>query len=326
MKLEKFGDLILKATEPQMCLFNLYDDWLKTISSHTAFSRLILILRGLHVNEEKTKSILVPDYSIKTEFHHIWPTLTDEQWKGVEVQLKDVILAEYGKRMNVNVGSLTQSEIRDIILGAQVQAPSIQRQQIAEIEKQARELGQQTAVTTKTINIHGDEIVTTTTSSYEQDTFASRSNWRVRAIASTNIALRSNNMFVVCDKVDEGGYVFVFPKNLLKKFIYIADLRTQIGGLMYGSSPADNPLVKEIYAIVLPPQVGTHTYITIPTDAPSHEDLLNLEPLGWIHTQANETQQLSALDIITHSKLLNFNKSWDISKSICVTCSFTPGN
>ena len=44
-KIEKFGDLILKATEPQMLLFNLYDDWLKTISSYTAFSRLILIFR-----------------------------------------------------------------------------------------------------------------------------------------------------------------------------------------------------------------------------------------------------------------------------------------
>jgi pre-mRNA-processing factor 8 len=29
MRIEKFGDLILKATEPQMVLFNLYDDWLK---------------------------------------------------------------------------------------------------------------------------------------------------------------------------------------------------------------------------------------------------------------------------------------------------------
>ena len=55
MKIEKFGDLILKATEPQMVLFNIYDDWLKTISSYTAFSRLILILRALHVNNDKAK-------------------------------------------------------------------------------------------------------------------------------------------------------------------------------------------------------------------------------------------------------------------------------
>ena len=30
LKIEKFGDLILKATEPQMVLFNIYDDWLKS--------------------------------------------------------------------------------------------------------------------------------------------------------------------------------------------------------------------------------------------------------------------------------------------------------
>jgi PRP8 domain IV core len=35
LKIEKFGDLILRATEPQMVLFNIYDDWLKTISSFT---------------------------------------------------------------------------------------------------------------------------------------------------------------------------------------------------------------------------------------------------------------------------------------------------
>ena len=45
LKVEKFGDLILKATEPQMVLFNIYDDWLKTVSSYTAFLRLVLILR-----------------------------------------------------------------------------------------------------------------------------------------------------------------------------------------------------------------------------------------------------------------------------------------
>lgn len=51
MKVEKLGDLILKATEPQMALFNMYDDWLKTISSYTAFSRVILIMRGMHISK-----------------------------------------------------------------------------------------------------------------------------------------------------------------------------------------------------------------------------------------------------------------------------------
>jgi hypothetical protein len=49
IQIEKLGDRILRATEPEMLLFNIYDDWLKTIPSYTAFSRLILILRALHV-------------------------------------------------------------------------------------------------------------------------------------------------------------------------------------------------------------------------------------------------------------------------------------
>ena len=42
LKVEKLGDLILKATEPQMVLFNLYDDWLKSISSYTVRPSLSL--------------------------------------------------------------------------------------------------------------------------------------------------------------------------------------------------------------------------------------------------------------------------------------------
>ena len=50
-----------------------------------------------------------------------------------------MILADYGKKNNVNVSSLTQSEVRDIILGMEISAPSQQRQQIADIEKQTKE-------------------------------------------------------------------------------------------------------------------------------------------------------------------------------------------
>ena len=122
------------------------DDWLKTISSYTAFSRLILVLRALHVAQDRTKVILRPDKTVITEPHHVWPTLTDEQWARsrrpvmtwvvsflrkrpftqvrVEVALKDLILADYGKKNNVNVASLTQSEIRDVILGMEIAPPS----------------------------------------------------------------------------------------------------------------------------------------------------------------------------------------------------------
>jgi len=148
MKMEKFGDLILRATQPQMVLFSLYDDWLKSISSYTAFSRLILLLRGLHVNNEKAKIILHPDKSTITEPHFVWPTLSDEEWIKVEVAMKELILADFGKRNSVNIASLTVSEVRDIILGQEIAAPSVQRQQMAELEKSTEAQGQITAVQT----------------------------------------------------------------------------------------------------------------------------------------------------------------------------------
>eukprot|EP01094_Clydonella_sp_ATCC50884_P020124 TRINITY_DN4106_c0_g1_i1.p2 TRINITY_DN4106_c0_g1~~TRINITY_DN4106_c0_g1_i1.p2 ORF type:complete len:2322 (-),score=1069.03 TRINITY_DN4106_c0_g1_i1:351-7316(-) len=329
LKIEKFGDLILNALEPQMCLFNLYDDWLKTISSYTAFSRLILILRALHVHNEKAKIILKPDKSTITEPHHIWPSLSDEEWMRVEVALKDLILLDYGKKNNVNVHSLTQPEIRDIILGAEITPPSEQRQQIAEVEKQqAREASQMTAVTTKTTNVHGDSMFVTTTSDYEQKVYKSKADWRVRAISATNLYLRTNNIYVSPDDVKETGYTYILPKNLLKKFICIADLRTEIAGYLYGVSPADNPDVKEIRCIALPPQTGSHQMVNLPLQIPdiSNPALKDLEPLGWIHTQPTEQPQLSPQDMVVHSRLLTDHKGWDVDRCCIMTCSFTPGS
>ena len=326
LKVEKFGDLILRASEPQMVLFNLYDDWLKSVSSYTAFSRLVLILRALHVNIDKTKVILRPDKTTITEPHHIWPTLKDEEWIKVEVALKDLILADYGKKNNVNVTSLTQSEIRDIILGMEISAPSQQRQQIAEIEQQQREQSQLTAVTTKTHNIHGDEIIVTTTSNYEAQTFASKTEWRTRAITSTNLHLRTNHIYVNSDDIKENGYTYVLPKNILKRFIIIGDLRTQIAGYLYGVSPPDNPNVKEVRCIVLVPQWGTHQSVVLPNQIPEHDYLSDLEPLGWIHTIPSEIGQLTPYDVTLHSRFLANNKSWDGERTIVMTCAFTPGS
>ncbi|KAG4979028.1 hypothetical protein AAZX31_13G347000 [Glycine max] len=326
LKIEKFGDLILKATEPQMVLFNIYDDWLKSISSYTAFSRLILILRALHVNNEKAKMLLKPDKTIITEPHHIWPSLSDDQWMKVEVALRDLILSDYAKKNNVNTSALTQSEIRDIILGAEITPPSQQRQQIAEIEKQAHEANQVTAVTTKTTNVHGEELIVTTTSPYEQAAFGSKTDWRVRAISATNLYLRVNHIYVNSEDIKETGYTYIMPKNILKKFICVADLRTQISGYMYGISPPDNPQVKEIRCIVMPPQWGTHQQVHLPSALPEHDFLNDLEPLGWMHTQPNELPQLSPQDLTSHAKILENNKQWDGEKCIILTCSFTPGS
>merc|ERR1712071_623497 len=114
------------------------------------------------------------------------------------------------------------------------------------------------------------------------------------------------------------GYTYILPKNVLKKFVTISDLRAQISGYLYGISPPDNPQVKEIRCIVMPPQWGTHQSIHLPNQLPQHEYLKDLEPLGWIHTQPNELPQLAPQDVTMHSRMLTDNKSWDSETSIVV--------
>ncbi|MCL7046934.1 hypothetical protein MKW94_011043 [Papaver nudicaule] len=322
LKIEKFGDLILKATEPQMLLFNLYGDWLKSISSYTAFSRLILILRALHVNNEKAKMLLKPDTMVVTEPHHI--SLTDDQWMKVEVALGDLILSYYAKNNNVNTSALTQSEIRDIILGAEITPPSQLRQQIQEIEKQQKESSQLTAVTTVTTNKHGEELTVTTMSPFETQQHVSKTDWHVRA--ATNLYLRVNHIYVNSEDIKEIGYTYIMPKNNLRNFICVTDLRTQIAGYLYGVSPPDNPQVKEIRCILMVPRFGTHQIVTLPSALPEHVFLNDLEPLGWMHTKPNELPQLSPQDLTVHARILESNKQWDGEKCIIWTCSFTPGS
>jgi pre-mRNA-processing factor 8 len=245
-----------------------------------------------------------------------------------ETALKDLILADFGKRNSVNVASLTASEIRDVILGMEISAPSAQRQQMAEIEKSTDAAAQVTALQTKTTNIHGDEIQVVTTTQYETAAFSSKSDWRVRAISATNLALRVNHIFVGNDDVkdDAGSFTYVIPKNVLKTFIVNADLRTQVVAYLYGSSPADNRQVKEIKAVAWIPQRGNNNTIELPAALPKHDFLLkDLEPLGWIKTQSQELNHLSPADVTTQAKVMAVHPEWG-PQSICVTCAFTPGS
>ena len=108
----------------------------------------------------------------------------------------------------------------------------------------------------------------------------------------------------------------------------IADLRTQIGGYLYGVHPPDNPHVYEIKAIVMVPQHGTHQSVHFPNKLPTDDYLDELEPLGWIHTQPEQTgsNYLNPQDLASHSKIINDNPEWDIEKAVIMTCSFTQGS
>eukprot|EP01029_Cantina_marsupialis_P024436 TRINITY_DN628_c0_g1_i2.p2 TRINITY_DN628_c0_g1~~TRINITY_DN628_c0_g1_i2.p2 ORF type:complete len:395 (-),score=160.54 TRINITY_DN628_c0_g1_i2:123-1307(-) len=279
----------------------------------------------MHINPDQTKAILKPDVETITQEHHIWPSLSDEDWMRVEGQLKDLILADYSKKNNVNVASLTNSEVRDIILGQDVAPPSQQRQQMEELEKQG-DGTQLSAMTTKTVNVHGDEMIVTTTSNYGQKRFSSKTDWRVRAISSTNLHLRTQNIYVSSVDISEEGITYIMPKNILKKFITVSDLRTQVAGFMYGLRPDDNEHVIEIRSIVMFPQMGSHEHVQIPTMCPESEELSDLIPIGWIHTQPNETPVLAPLDAVQHAHMLERYKDWSPETAVVLTVSITPGS
>lgn len=46
------------------------------------------------------------------------------------MDLKNLVVNDYARKNNINVASLTQLEIRDIILGMDSQLPSLQHEQI----------------------------------------------------------------------------------------------------------------------------------------------------------------------------------------------------
>jgi pre-mRNA-processing factor 8 len=64
------------------------------------------------------------------------------------IQVLTEHVQDFGKRNSVNIASLTVSEVRDIILGQEIAAPSVQRQQMAELEKSSEAQSQITAVQT----------------------------------------------------------------------------------------------------------------------------------------------------------------------------------
>ncbi|CDK28553.1 unnamed protein product [Kuraishia capsulata CBS 1993] len=328
LKIDKLLDIVSTAKEPQMVLFNMYDDWMKRSSPYTAFNRLVVLMRALDVNSEKTKLILRPDSSIITQEHHIWPTLSEDQWREVESQLGDLILTDYSKKYNVNISSLTENEIRDIMLGQDVRAPSARRQQLAEIEGQPQDASAQlTAVKTKTQNVHGEEIVTVTTTNQEQSKFSSKSDWRVRAMATSSLYSRSSRVYVSSNDVVDNAVVHVIPKNLLTKFTQVADSRTQIAGFLYGRSPADNQQVKEVRCIVIVPQLGDVHKVSLPHKLPDSKYLKGLEPLGWIHTSPVESAASvsESTEAVTLANLVENNDSLN-SGSISLNVAFTPGS
>ncbi|KAH0793339.1 pre-mRNA-processing-splicing factor 8A [Histomonas meleagridis] len=333
MKIPKLADLVIHSSEPKMVLFNLYDDWLETISPYTCFTRLMLVMRALQVAKDKTWDILRPNASIITKNEHLWPTHSPEDWMKIELKLKDLIIDDYSKKNSVPANALTQSEIRDIILGIEIAPPSEERQKLA-IEENVN-TGNIVAVTTRTASKTGEIVNVQTLSSYEQTQFQSKSDWRKRLIQSSNIYLKTNRINVPPEGIinDEFTKTFILPLNLLKKFIEISDPYIQICGLLYGKPADDSDMIIEIHCFVIPPQTGSYDHIDFHHNLPKGNELLNmndLKPVGWIHTMAIDDPLMSPNDAICATSIISDPENEDeiIDKPLfsTIVISYPPGS
>ena len=333
LKVDQIGDIVLKAMDSKLVSFDAYDDWLRKCSAFTSFSRLLLLLRALHVSTEKTKSLLRPDVSIVTAENHLWPSLTDDMWVRLEIALKDLILSDYGKRNNVNVSALTQIEIRDIVLGSDVGASS-KRQQVARVDAKVS-ASEHAHVTSLTKNMAGEKIVVTTTSPYEQAMFVSKADWRARALAASSLHLRMKNIrFPDSVRVDSsipalpGGQArCILPVNLLKRFVRVADVRTHIAALAFGTLASDG--TRQVKCLLIPPQCGTHECALLPTVVPDHDLLRSLVPLGIVHTQqdSNDSRRSEELYARELQRLTEAN-AWERHgrSTGVISVTFAPGS
>eukprot|EP00747_Dinoflagellata_sp_TGD_P157834 gnl/TRDRNA2_/TRDRNA2_177774_c4_seq2.p2 gnl/TRDRNA2_/TRDRNA2_177774_c4~~gnl/TRDRNA2_/TRDRNA2_177774_c4_seq2.p2 ORF type:complete len:327 (+),score=-24.78 gnl/TRDRNA2_/TRDRNA2_177774_c4_seq2:2204-3184(+) len=210
-------------------------------------------------------------------------------------------------------------------MGAEITPPSQQQQNIADIEKQAKQLTEITVVTTKTYDKHGNEIIVTTTSPYEQQTVISKSDWRMCAISATNLHLRLNHLSIISEDTKD-GYTYILPKNLLKRFICISDLRIQIAGFIFGLESSENHYIREIRCILMPPQWGNYQRVNLPLHIPTDHRLEELEPLGWIHTRPNDLKEMAQSDFTAFVHMLSVIPTWNGEKCISITVAFTPGS
>lgn len=141
--------------------------------------------------------------------------------------------------------------------------PSVMAEQISQVEAARQAEG--ATMTVQTTNDQNQRITTTTTTNYEQQQFKSHTDWRLRALSAANMQVRVNNVWVSNDDVKE-GVTYVMPKNLLKRFVAISDLKVQVFAYLYAQNIEGG--IKEIKSIVMVPQVGSKDGVTIPSQMP----------------------------------------------------------
>lgn len=313
--------LAARLAAPGSHLLCVYDDWLARVSPHTAFSRLALVLRALLVDAGAAMSLLKLD---AVPSGRLWPALSDSEWASVEVALRDAIIAAFCRKEGIPAAALTQSEVRDIVLGAEVRVS----------EERARAALQASAgplaapVVAETSDVHGERTLVAATTPYEGAVFSGRSDWRMR--------LASRAPFAPCDvfvarPARESAEALVLPRGLVLRLAALGDPGTRPAAYVYGRARAAlrgdvRTRVLEVEAAVLPPQAcGARgvSLFALPPVAGAHAALEGLSLLGIIVGVPAESRLLPLGDALVAARLA---RHAGVSCVRCVLMRVSPGS
>jgi len=252
LKIQKLGDIVSNAAVSKSFLFNLYDNWLESISSFTAFSRLILILKSIEINLEIIKEI-VGDFFKNFSSNTFWPPFHDEEWVKVEITLKDLILEDFSIKKNIGLKHLSQNEIRDIILGINLNLSNFApKTSISENNK--------TLETSVSLDSSKRNMFVSSHWKENRCDFPTVSKWKKKYLfdySNYQYSMRIKTRYVFSKKT---SVCFVFPRNLLKQFIRISDSKNPKIGFVFGKKVDKNKFYWEASAILIPPQITNVNY------------------------------------------------------------------
>jgi len=169
LKLKRLGNEILCAQNSKNLTFNLYDKWLNSVSTFTAFSRVILILKGLENGFEFIKNIFGEfDFLFEKNF---WPIFSNEKWIKIEILLKDLIIEKYCRKFKIQPQSLSQNDIKNIIFGV-----NLNRDTNFDEKKAEKKID----ITSKTFDKFGKNLLVSFSDKKNEGNYLRLSNWKIR--------------------------------------------------------------------------------------------------------------------------------------------------
>lgn len=304
-------DLRIAATESKGREFCIYDDWQQSFQFQpiTCFNLLNLVLRGYHVNLQRTRQILVPDLHVEVLPQHFWPSLSSRQeWEQVALRLQEMIIADAARRMNVSPKDFTEKEKEGILLGKKMTSIEIQEEEIKEIEAM-RKTKLAEAVTVNVMTESGEVVKRKVRAAFDFGSTGLEANWRARSLA--NAAFLNEKSPVVLDTVRTTAMSdqLIFPENLVQKMLGVCDVKVQSCAYIFGHTLVEPAHVKEVVAFLIPPQAGTvretRTPARLPLDSP-HLVENNLELLGILRVCECEPE-ITSHDLAFLGRLLKEN-------------------